>query len=62
MPRFLSLEFWLIALLVLLIFVTWLWRFGHIDFAIHFIPIVAVAWTVLAILWLIRGMFRRIRG
>ena len=60
MPKVKKIEFWLVALLVLIVVAVVAAGFDQVAIAGGVIPALAVAWLVLAIFWMVREIFRRI--
>ncbi len=61
MSRFLRLEFWLFALPALVAVAAVLAGADRISLAGRVIPYLAVVWMVLAIAWMFKVIFRRVR-
>ncbi len=61
MPKVRSIEFWLVALPVLVILAAWGAGFKHEFVMGYFIPVFAAVWMVLAIAWLLREFVRKFR-
>jgi hypothetical protein len=62
MSRFLRLEFWLFAIPALVAVAAVLAGADRIAFAGRVIPYLAVVWMVLAIAWMFKVIFRRVRN
>lgn len=56
-----SIEFWLFALPALMIFTAWLSSYERIGVTRYLIPGIAVVWSVLAVIWMLREIVRQIR-
>ncbi len=61
MWRFLRLEFWLFALPVLVAVAAVLAGPERITYAGRVIPYLAVLWMILAVAWMLKTIFRRVR-
>ncbi len=61
MSRFLRLEFWLFAIPALVAVAAVLAGADRISLAGQVIPYLAVVWMVLAIAWMFKMIFRRVR-
>lgn len=62
MKKVKTLEFWLVALIVLLVVVTWLTGFENFKLGKNLIVPIIVVWTVLAVLWIFREIVRWFRS
>ena len=62
MAKFRTLEFWLVALLVLLVVVTWLTGFQNFGLGKELILPIIIAWTILALAWIFREIVRWFRS
>ncbi len=61
MKRVKTLEFWLVALLALIVLAGWFDAFKDIKWLGYLIPYFAGVWAVLALTWMFREIIRRIR-
>jgi hypothetical protein len=62
MTKVKTIEFWLFALPALFVLVGLLVGFDRILFARTFVINISVAWMILAIAWMFRELWRRIRN
>ena len=62
MSKALTLEFWLFAIPALVVIAALFAGADRIAFAGRIIPYLAVVWMVLAIAWMFKTIFRRVRG
>jgi hypothetical protein len=62
MSKALTIEFWLFAIPGFVVVAAWFAGADRIAFAGRVIPYLAVIWLVLAIAWMLKVIFRRVRG